>query len=63
MPTIVSVEFGGTGANNVADARAALGVLGNTGGIISGDLTVTGNLEVLGNSTSLNVLDFSQKLY
>lgn len=30
MPTIVSVELGGTGANNIAEARAALGVPSST---------------------------------
>jgi hypothetical protein len=49
MTTIVSIQQGGTGANNVADAISALGVLANTGGEFTGEVSFTGS------NTSINV--------
>ena len=42
MTTIVSIQQGGTGANNVSDAINALGVLSNTGGEFTGEVQFTG---------------------
>jgi hypothetical protein len=51
-----------TNAQNSADAafiRANNSLNANTGGTIDGDVTITGNLSVIGNTTSYNVVSFT----
>lgn len=57
MPTIVTVELGGTGATSAADARNTLGVMANTGGTFSGAINAaTANISTIetGNALTLS---------
>jgi len=59
----IPVSKGGTGATTAEGARSNLGAFASSGGTISGDVNITGNLRLKGSGNYGNILNFGDSDY